>query len=110
MTDITGGPTFVNPRPGVYRVRYGASVYNAGTFAGAYQTQVVLHIGSTSTGIYCELRHHSAVYDGAQIMMDSETTMVAAGMQLNLKASEDRAGSNSTINNVWMVVEPVRLS
>ena len=109
ITDITGGPTFTNPRPGVYRIHWGASVYNGGTFAGAYQSQITLYVGSTSTGIYAELRHHSAVYDGAQIMMSAEPTLTSA-LLINLKAAMDRTGSNTTVTNVWMEVLPVRVS
>jgi len=109
VTDMPGCSITV-PRAGVYRISFGASIYNAGTFGGAYQSSMTLYSGSTSIpGALAELRHHGAVYDGATVAMHTEGTL-AAGALLNPKCAEDRTGSNTTFNYGWIEMYPRYIS
>jgi len=107
--DVPNGPVLALPRAGTYRFTFGASVYNAGTFAGAYATIMQVYNGATSLGNITELRHHSATYDGAAITGDGEATLAAAG-SVNIKANLDRTGSNTTITVPWLELWPVKVA
>jgi hypothetical protein len=96
-------------RAGIYQYSFGASVYNGGTFAGAYQSQIQIFNGSTAIGQFAELRHHGATYDGASISGFYEVTL-PAGASLNMKAQLDRSGSNTTVNVAWLEVRPVKVA
>lgn len=110
-TDITGGPTVTLPRAGVYRFAYGASIFNGGTFAGAYQSMVRLYTsGNTLVSAFgAELRHHGNTYDGACVVMHEEFSVAAATM-LKLMLSMDRTGNNTTCSWCWIEATPIRVS
>jgi hypothetical protein len=106
--DFTGGPVISVPRAGDYRYIWGANVYNAGTFAGAYATILQVFNGATALSASYELRHHGSVYDGASISGSGAATLAAT--TINIKAWLDRTGSNTTMVNGWIHLFPVRVA
>jgi hypothetical protein len=107
--DITGGPVLTVLRAGIYRYTFGALVYNAGTFTGAYLTYCQVFVGAAGIGAYLSKQYHGVVYDGANISNASEVTLNANSV-LNMKSWMDRTGNATGVSGGWIHLMPVRVS
>lgn len=109
MVDLTGAPTLVIPRTGLYIVDYGMYAVNGGTYAGAASISSQVLGSVAGAGNVYQVAQMTGVFGGGRGKF-TESRVLTAGETIKIQVKTSTASDNLQAVEATLALTPIRIA